>query len=71
MVHVKVRGELGEIILFYHMGLRDQTRVFRFGSEHLYPLSHLPSLSLVSQVTEALKTGPAGGFRESMCLLQA
>lgn len=36
-----VEDSLWELLLSYDVGYRDQTQVFMFGSECLYPLSHL------------------------------
>lgn len=37
---------LRESTLFYCVGLKDPIQVIRLGGKHLYPLSHVASLSL-------------------------
>lgn len=37
---------LGELVITFHMGPKDQTLVLRLGGRDLYPLSHLPPLLL-------------------------
>lgn len=43
--HVEVREQVLELVHYFHIeGARNWTRVLKFGSKHLYHLSHLASL---------------------------
>lgn len=52
MPHVGDRGQLEGVFSVHYMGPRDQTRVMRLGSKHLYLVSHL--------------SGPKGAFKPGM-----
>lgn len=40
-VHLEVRGQLvGDVLRLYHLGVRNQTQVFKLSSKHRYFLSH-------------------------------
>lgn len=47
--HVEIKGQLGRVSAFLHVGSRNQTQALKLGYEHPRPLSHVAGpLSLCS-----------------------